>query len=371
MPVTWGKMQRVKESRPGEVPRLFALTASYSWRFLVVLAAGIVFVYALVTLRLIFIPVVVALLISTLLVPLAERLRKRGLPSLLATWIVIVASLGLVAGIVSLIAPAIAGELDNVGRDVRKGTEDVITWLTTGPLDLTRSQINGYIDELSEQVRQRQSSIVSGAFKGAYLLAEVVVGTVLTLVLTFFFVKDGNRISTAILEMFPERRHDDIRTVSKRSWDALGAYIRGTAIVGLVDAVAIGGTMLVLGVPLVGPIAVITFFAAFFPLVGAVVAGVVAALVALVTTGFVPALILAAAAIVVQQVEGDLLQPMVLGRAVRLHPLVILLSLTGGAIVAGIAGAFLAVPVAAVTAVVVAHLRGQRPDTVADQAAGV
>jgi predicted PurR-regulated permease PerM len=154
--------------------------------------------------------------------------------------------------------------------------------------------------------------------------------------------------------------------VSKRSWDALGAYIRGTAIVGLVDAVAIGGTMLVLGVPLVAPIAVITFFGAFFPLVGAVVAGVIAALVALVTTGFVPALILAAATIVVQQVEGDVLQPLVLGRAVHLHPLVILLSLTGGAIVAGIAGAFLAVPVAAVVSVAVAHLRGREPDTVAE-----
>ncbi|HYP23293.1 MAG TPA: AI-2E family transporter [Actinomycetota bacterium] len=359
-------MNRSNESRPGEVPRLFALTASYSWRFLVVLAAVCVFVYALVTLRLIFIPVVVALLISTLLVPLAERLRKRGLPSLLATWIVIAGALGLVAGIVSLIAPAIAGELDNLGRDVRKGTEDVITWLTEGPLDLTRAQIDGYVDQLSEQLSAQRSSIVSGAFKGAYLLVEVVVGALLTLVLTFFFVKDGNRLATAILGLFPERRHDDIRTVSKRSWDALGAYIRGTAIVGLVDAVAIGGTMLVLGVPLVGPIAVITFFGAFFPLVGAVVAGVIAALVALVTTGFLPALILAAATIVVQQVEGDVLQPLVLGRAVHLHPLVILLSLTTGAIVAGIAGAFLAVPVAAVAAVVVAHLRGRDPGTVAE-----
>ena len=124
--------------------------------------------------------------------------------------------------------------------------------------------------------------------------------------------------------------------------------------------------MLVLGVPLVGPIAVITFFAAFFPLVGAVVAGVIAALVALVTTGFVPALILAAATIVVQQVEGDVIQPLVLGRAVNLHPLAILLSLTAGAIVAGVAGAFLAVPVAAVVAVAVAHLRGREPETVAE-----
>lgn len=356
----------MNDSRPGEVPRLFALAAAYAWRFLVVVAAVLVVVYVLVTLRLIFIPVVVALLISTLLVPLAERLRKRRVPSLIATWVVFAGSLGLVAGIVYLIAPAIAGELDNLGRDVRKGTEDVISWLIEGPLDLTREEIDGYIDRLSEQLRQRQSSIVSGAFKGAYLLVEVIVGALLTAVLTFFFVKDGNRIATALLEMFPERRHDDLRGVAQRSWVSLGAYMRGTAIVGLVDAVAIGGTMLVLGVPLVGPIAVITFFGAFFPLVGAVVAGVIAALVALVTTGFVPALILAAATIVVQQVEGDVLQPLVLGRAVHLHPLVILLSLTAGAIVAGIAGAFLAVPTAAVAAVVVAHMRGREPTTEAE-----
>ncbi len=356
-------MLPVNEPRPGEVPRLFALAAAYSWRFLVVVAAAVIFVYVFVTLRLIVIPMVVALLLSTLLVPLAERLGRRRLPSLLASWIVFAGALGLVAGIVSLIGPAIADELDNLGRDVRRGVEDVLTWLTEGPLDLSREEIDGYIDRVAEQLRERQSSLVSGAFRGAYVVVEVVVGALLTAVLTFFFVKDGNRIATAILDMFPERRHDDIRAVAQRSWEALGAYIRGTAVVGLVDAAAIGGTMLVLGVPLVVPIAVITFFAAFFPLVGAVVAGVIAALVALVTTGFVPALILAAATVVVQQVEGDVIQPLVLGRAVNLHPLVILLSLTAGAIVAGIAGAFPAVPVAAVAAVAVAHLRGREPAT--------
>jgi predicted PurR-regulated permease PerM len=355
-------MHDVRESRPVEVPRLLAVAAAYSWRFLAVVAAALVFVYFFVTLRLIFIPVVVALLLSTLLVPLAERLRRRGLPSLLAAWIVVLASLGLVAGILYLIAPEIADELDNLVRDLKAGAEDVIAWLTTGPLDLTRADVDRYIDQIAEQLRERRSQIISGAFRGAYVVVEIVIGFVLTVVLTFFFVKDGNRISTAILGLFPRRRHEDLRAVGQRSWEALGAYIRGTAIVALVDAIAIGGTMLVLGVPLVVPVAVITFFGAFFPLVGAVVAGVIASLVALVTTGFVPALVLAAVTVVVQQVEGDVLQPLVLGRAVHLHPLVILLSLTAGAIVAGIAGAFLAVPVAAVIAVVVAYLREEGPE---------
>lgn len=360
-------MQPVKDSRPGEVPRLFALTAAYSWRFLVTVAALTILVYVLVTLRLIVIPMFVALLLSTLLVPLAERLRKRGVPSLIAAWLVFAGAIGVLAGIVALIGPAIADELDNLGRDVKRGSEDVLAWLAEGPLEVSRADVDRYVDQFASALREQQSSIVSGAVKGAYVLVEVVVGILLTAVLTFFFVKDGSRISSALLDMFPKRRHEDIRTVGRQSWEALGAYIRGTALVGLVDAVAIGGTMLVLGVPLVGPIAVITFFAAFFPLVGAVVAGVIAALVALVTTGFVPALILAAATIVVQQVEGDVVQPLVLGRAVNLHPLVILLSLTAGAIVAGIAGAFLAVPAAAVAAVAVAHIRGREPETVAGE----
>lgn len=357
------------DRRSVEVPRTLAVAAAYSWRFLVVVAAAVVLVYVLVTLRLIFIPMVVALLLSTLLVPLAERLRRLGLPSLLATWIVVLGSLGLIGAIGYFITPSIVSELDNLGRDLRKGVEDVISWLTTGPLDLTRADVNRYIDQISAQLQERRSSIISGAFRGAYLIVEGVVGIVLTLVLTFFFVKDGSRISTAILGLFPPQRQGDLRAMGGRSWDALGAYIRGTAIVALVDALAIGGAMLILGVPLVVPIAVITFFGAFFPLVGAVVAGIVASLVALVTTGFVPALILAAVTVVVQQVEGDVLQPLVLGRAVRLHPLVILLSLTAGAIVAGIAGAFLAVPVAAVTAVVVSYSRSKTREPVAGSGA--
>jgi putative heme transporter len=347
------------EERKVEVPHLLASSAAYSWRFLVVVAAVTLIVYILVTLRLIVLPVFIALLLCTLLVPVAERLRRMGLPSLLATWVTMLLSIGLIALLVFFMAPQIADELDDLGRDVRRGTEDVVAWLTQGPLDLQRAEIDRYIDRISEQLRASQSSLVSGALKGAYLFVELVAGLLLTLVLTFFFVKDGERISKAFVGLFPRERRDGVREVAGRAWQTLGAYIRGTAIVGLVDAAAIGLALVILGVPLVLPLVVITFFGAFFPLVGAVVAGTFAALVALVTEGFVAAAIVAAVTLVVQQVEGDVLQPIVLGRAVQLHPLVILLSLTAGAIVAGIAGAFLAVPVAAVLAVVVGYFRSK------------
>ena len=352
--------QVTTDRRHIEVPQGLATTAAYSWRLLVIGAAGVILVYVLVTLRLVVIPIFVALLVSTLLVPVANALWSRGLPSLLATWLTMMLALGTLAGVVYIIVPQVADELDTVGQTVKAGFEDVVAWLIEGPLDLTRAQIDDYIDQASSQLNERRSSLISGAFKGAYVILEIVTGFVLTIVLVFFFVKDGERIANAFLGLFGEERRADVREIASRSWVALGAYIRGTAIVGVVDALFIGGGLLIMGVPLVVPLTIITFFAAFFPLVGAVAAGILATLVALVTKGFVAALVIAGVTILVQQVEGDVLQPVVLGRAVNLHPLVILLSLTAGAIVAGIAGAFLAVPLAAVTTVVVTYMRAKK-----------
>ena len=278
-------------------------------------------------------------------------------------------AIGLFIGAVFIIVPQVADELDALGQEARKGAEDVITWLTEGPLDLTQQEVDDYIDEASAQLSAQRGSLISGAFKGAYVVFEMIAGFLLTVVLVFFFVKDGKRISNAILNLFSEERRADIRTVGERSWTALGAYIRGTAIVGVVDAIFIGGGLLIMGVPLVVPLTIITFFAAFFPLVGAVVAGILATLVALVTKGFIAAAVIAGVTILVQQIEGDVLQPIVLGRAVNLHPLVILLSLTGGAIIAGVAGAFLAVPIAAVTTVVVGYMRDKKRPPPQDVAA--
>jgi predicted PurR-regulated permease PerM len=339
------------------VPHALAVASAYSWRLLTITAAAVVVIYVLVTLRLIVIPVFVALLISTLLVPIASRLKRIGVAPLLATWATFMTAVALFALAVFLIAPQISDQLDSLGRDVRRGAEEVLTWLVNGPFDLTRAQIDRYLDNVSEELRASSRSLVSGAFRGVYLLVEVIAGVLLTLVLTFFFVKDGERIAGALLGLVAEPRRDTVRDIARRSWDVLGAYMRGTAIVGLIDAAAIGLALLILGVPLLLPLVIVTFLGAFFPLVGAFTAGALATLVALVTAGVVPAVIVAGVTIIVQQLEGDVLQPLVLGRAVKLHPLVILLSLTAGAIVAGVAGAFLAVPLAAVASVTASYLR--------------
>ncbi|MDP8959110.1 MAG: AI-2E family transporter, partial [Actinomycetota bacterium] len=182
----------------------------------------------------------------------------------------------------------------------------------------------------------------------------------LTLPILFFFVKDGEQISGWFLRQVDEQYRDDVRALSRRAWQTVAAYLRGLAVVAFFDAVVIGIGLLVIGVPLVVPLVTLTFFGGFFPIVGAVLAGLLAVLVALVNGGLVDALAVLAVVLVVQQVEGDVLAPLVLGRAVQLHPLVILLALTAGAVVAGVVGAFLAVPTAAVLVAVGAEFRARR-----------
>ena len=344
--------------RAEAIPRPLSVVAGYAWRLLVILAAVAVLVYALVKLRLIVLPVIIALLISTLLAPLVDRLKRRGWKPAVATWAVLGSAILLLAGLIAIVSPQVAAQIEEMGAAVRAGSDQVLEWLTRGPLDLTQQEIESFIDRMVERIQENSSSITGGVVSGAIVIGEAIAGFFLTLVLLFFFLKDGDKIGDWLLRQFrgPQRTH--VAESGRRAWGALGGYVRGTAIVAVVDAVLIGILLAVLGVPLLVPLVVLTFFGAFFPLIGATLAGIVAALVALVTEGVTDALIVGAGILVIQQIEGDVLQPLVLGRSVKLHPIVILLSLTAGAILAGIAGAFLAVPVTAVGVAVGSYVRG-------------
>jgi predicted PurR-regulated permease PerM len=333
------------------------VVADYSWRFLVVVAAGYVFLYLVIRLRVVVLPVIAALFITALLHPLVDRLRRRGWKPLLATWVVLLAAVIIFAGFVAGVAYPTSREMDELGSSVRQGTEQVLAWLAEGPLDLSKEEIDGYLDDAGQALRDNQNSIVSGVVSGARLVAEAIAGIILALVLTFFFLKDGPMLVRWLEQLVPRRNRDHAREMARRSWATIGAYLRGTATVALVDAVLIGLLLLILGVPLVIPLALLTFIGGFFPLVGATLAGIVAALVALVTEGTFDALIVGAGILVIQQVEGDVLQPVIMGRAVRLHPVAILLALTAGAVVAGVVGAFLAVPIAAMASTAGNYLR--------------
>ncbi len=339
---------------------LLDTVASISWKFLAIALALAVIVYGLVKLRVVVFPVIAGLFAATLIHPAAQWLHQRGLPRLAAVWTAILGSLLLLTGVVVLLAPQVANEFGALSGDVSRGSRQVIEWLSRGPLELSQAELNRYVDRATEQLQANSSTITSGVLAGAIKLGEVLVGIILTFVLTFFFVKDGATMFSWFTGQFSERRRQSLNVLGTRLWETLGAYLRGLAFVGLVDAVLIGIALLIIGVPLVIPLAVLTFFGAFLPLIGATVAGVVAALVALVSGGVVDALLVGVAILVVQQVEGHVLQPVVLGRAIKLHPTVVLLSLAAGGVLAGIAGAFLAVPVAALATVVGSHVKAER-----------
>jgi predicted PurR-regulated permease PerM len=333
-----------------------------------VIAAGIwLVVLVLVRLRLLVLPIFIALLAATLLAPLANRLRAKRWPAVLATFAVMGTAVLLLAGLVAILAPQVADELDEVGDSLKAGTERVLVWLTQGPLGLEQGQIDDFVDTAAERLRENSSRITSGVVAGALVIGEAIAGLLLTLVLLFFFIKDGDKIGAWFLHLFAPERQEIVRKMGARGWEALTGYVRGTAIIALVDAILIGIGLVVIGVPLVVPLMVLTFLGAFFPLVGAVLAGAVAALVALVTSGPLDALLVVAVVTVIQQVEGDVLQPIVMGRSVNLHPLAVLMSLTAGAILGGIPGAFVAVPVTAVIAAAIGVARthgAPAPETV-------
>ncbi|HEV2768065.1 MAG TPA: AI-2E family transporter [Acidimicrobiales bacterium] len=333
--------------------------AQMTWRTLVVVAGVIVAVLALAKLRVLVLPVIVALLLATVLVPPVRWAVRRGVPCALATWLFLLGSLGGLVFLVVSLAPSVVEEFGDLGPTLQQGLTTIETWLVEGPLDLSQEQIDRYRDQITEQARGSGSSIVSGVVAGAVLAGEVVAGLILTFVLLFFFVKDGENMCAFGLRQLRRDQQELARALGRRAWASGGGYVRGTAVVAFVDAAGIALGLLILGVPLVLPLALLTFFAAFFPLVGAVAAGAVAVLVALVTGGLSQALLVLGLVVLVQQVESNVLAPMVLGRAVALHPVVILLVLTGGAIIGGLIGAFLAVPVTAVVVAVSSELKAQ------------
>ena len=234
------------------------------------------------------------------------------------------------------------------------------------PLGLTPEEVQRAIDTTIKDLESGR--VADQVMTGALLVTQWIAATILVLVLTFFFVKDGDRLWDWLVSLFADHRRANLDEVGERAWSALSSYVQGVFLVATIDAVLIGIALLVVGVPLAMPLIVLTFVAAFFPIVGSVLAGVAAVLVALVANGVPAAIVILVAIVVVQQLEGNVFYPVVMGRRLRLHPVAILLALTAGGVLAGVAGAFLAIPLAAVTAAVLDFMRerraGQRTEAV-------
>jgi putative heme transporter len=349
-----------EEGRP-DVPPILRKLAAWSWRLLVVLTAAGLVLYLLIQLKVIVVPVIVALFLATLLVPLVQALEARAWKHLPAVLAVFLGAVLLLVAIIAGFIPLISNELDTLRQRADEGVAEVQRYIASRPFGLSEEDLNRYLEQARQRFTENSSGLTRGAVAGVTVVGELITGLILSLFLTFFFVKDSERFTRWILDFAGRQRAPHLREIGNRSATAVSGYLRGQATVGAVDAVFIGIGLAILGVPLVVPLAFLTFVAAFLPLVGAVVAGALAALVALVTKGVTTALIVVAITLAVQQLEGHVLAPLLLGRAVALHPVVIILALAAGSILGGIIGAFLAVPIAAVVTAVGTYLRGDEP----------
>ncbi|MGW2325320.1 AI-2E family transporter [Streptomyces sp. NPDC001700] len=337
-------------------------SARISLDFLLVLVATAVVLWLLGQMWSVVWPLIVGLLLTTLTWPLARFLRGHGWPPAVAASAVTVLFLLLATGVVALIAVPVASQSGDLVDGVTQGVHKVRDWAAGPPLNIDDAQITDATDSAAARLQKSASGMVGTVITGVNAVVGGLVTAVLALFLMFFFLKDGPRFLPWLARQLPGRLATDIPTVAARGWDTLGAFVRSQALVGLLDAVFIGLGLLILGVPLVLPLAVLTFVSAFVPIVGALFAGFVAVLIALVANGPMDALLTLGIIVVVQQLEGNVFQPLIQSRGLGLHAAVILLAVTLGTSLAGVVGSLLAVPVAALIAVVWNYLREQLSD---------
>lgn len=347
----------VRRGPDQRVPVWLDTTVQYTWRAIVLLVGAGLLIAAMTRLYLVTLPVIIALILSTLCVPPARRLERAGWPKLAAAALVVVGGAGSFFGIIALLTPAFVRQIQELGPTVAEGFEQLLVWLEEGPIGYNREELDELLDTAMDAVSGSVGTIASQLGSLAVALVEGFTALALALVLLFFFVKDGEQIVGWFLRLTPAAHIDDVRAAGQRGWVALSGFVRGTSLVALIDAIGIGLGLLILDVPLVLPLSVLVFFGGFVPVIGAFVTGFLAVLVALADQGIQTALIVALIVLAVQQVESNLLQPTIMKRAVALHPTVILAVLTAGAVLIGIVGAFLAVPVTAVLTAVANELR--------------
>ncbi|ADG79698.1 Pheromone autoinducer 2 transporter OS=Tsukamurella paurometabola (strain ATCC 8368 / DSM /CCUG 35730 / CIP 100753 / JCM 10117 / KCTC 9821 / NBRC 16120/ NCIMB 702349 / NCTC 13040) OX=521096 GN=Tpau_3110 PE=3 SV=1 [Tsukamurella paurometabola] len=330
--------------------------ASWSIRIVAVAAMLFVVVWVIGEFWSILLPVMLAVLLCTVLWPPVRWLRDRGFPPALATATVLLLALGILGGIIGAIAPSITSQSQQIADSAVAGVRKIQEWVQGPPLNLQDEQISNFVNSITQKLQSSAESIASGVFTGVSAAGSVVVAVVMVAMLTFFFLKDGDKFLPWMRRHSGTPISEHLVELLSRIWATLGGFIRTQALVSLIDAVFIGLGLVILDVPLAYALAVITFLGGFIPIVGAFVAGALAVVVALVTNGFTTALLVLLVVIAVQQLEGNVLSPMLQSRSMNLHPVVVLLAIAFGGTQFGIIGAFLAVPVAAALAVLFRYL---------------
>ncbi|MEU0072193.1 AI-2E family transporter [Streptomyces sp. NPDC006332] len=339
------------------VPWGMRVAAEAGWRLLVLAGTVWVLMRVISAVQLVVLAFVAALLITAILQPTVARLMRLGFPRGLATALTAVLGFVVMGLIGWFVTWQVMENIDNLSDQVQDGIDELRKWLLNSPFHVTDKQINDIAENLREAVGANTDQITSAGLEGVTVVVEALTGILLAAFSTLFLLYDGRRIWEWTLKLVPAAARPAMAGAGPRAWRTLTAYVRGTVIVALIDAIFIGLGIFFLDVPMAVPLAVFIFLFAFIPLVGAVVSGALAVVVALVTQGVFTAVLVLAVVLAVQQIEGHILQPFILGRAVRVHPLAVVLSVAAGGMVAGIGGAVVAVPLVAVTNTVVGYLR--------------
>jgi len=351
--------RRADRGRRGPlVHPVVATLGAYSWRLIAIGIVGWAVLQLITVLWVLLLAGAVAVLLSRALDPVANVFRRLRWPNPLVALTTLLGFLAVMAGIVALLVPSIVDEFSDLGPTLEDAVDDLEDWLVDdSPFDVERGDIEDFREEAKDWIGDNAQSQTGTVVSGTVVAVEVLTGLLLSLIATFFILKDGHRFSRWTLGFVPDHRRSLAVRLAARSWQTLGGYLRGSATLGVIEGIIIATTVWLVGGKLAIPIAVITFFAAFIPFAGAVLAGAVAVLVTLVTAGTGQALIVLIVAVIVQQLDNDLLAPVVFGKNLELHALVVLGAIVAGSTLFGPFGAVVAVPVTAVIINVMAEIR--------------
>jgi predicted PurR-regulated permease PerM len=347
------------ELRAGSVPRWLQTSAAWSWRLLLLAAALYVAARVAALLYIVVVPCAAAILLTALLQPLTAPLRRRGMSPLAATWCILLLAIVLLGGAGWLVTTRVQADYPSLVTQFKHTTTQVQAWLAGPPFHLHTGSLQQLSNDVVKYLSQHKSAVEGTVVTGSRIVVELLAGVVLCFFVSFFLIKDGTRIWQWLTSRFQPERKRRADLAGAAAWQAVVYYVRGTVAVAAIHAVVLGVTLTIIGAPLVAPLALFMFVAAFVPLLGVLVAGAVALLVVLATKGWIAAVIVLIVMVVMNQLEGHLLQPQVVGKMVRLHPLAVILVLAVGGVVAGIAGAVVAVPI---TAAITRAARALRDD---------
>ncbi|MCP9274207.1 AI-2E family transporter [Mycolicibacterium arenosum] len=350
------------DSHEESVSPLVRRAAAWSWRLLVIFAAAVVLLEVLRRLGFVVVPVALALMLAALLLPAVDALDRYGAARGGAVAFVVILGLSALVAILSFVVNQFVDGAPQLVDEITRSIEGARDWLATGPLHLSSDQLTRAGDSIIDALRNNQTQLTTGALSTAGTIAEILTGALLTLFAVIFFLLGGRGIWQFVTKAVPAPQRDRVREAGAAGFHSLAGYARATSLVALVDAVAIGSGLAIMGIPLALPLASLIFIGAFVPVVGALVTGFLAVIVALFAKGLVYALITLVLIIAVMQLEAHVLQPLVMGRAVSLHPLAVVLGITTGYVLAGVIGALLAVPLIAFANSFVRVLGAEEPE---------